>query len=890
MKKVLSIVLSIAMVLCMMPAMAFAGTATASQAAAAYSDTVGTPCEGAVNVLHALGVVDGYTDGTYKPEQVVTRAEMAKLIVTALGLADYASATTSKFTDMGAASWAIPYVEYASNLNIVNGYGYGLFGPNDTVTYEQAVTMIVRALGYTDDCNEMNGSWPAIYVQKATALGLFDNVVNGGSAGADRGDVAIMLYNALEQYEVYADKDGATNYKTGDVTTVINGVTTSRATMMSTLIGKKGTTAYKVVTDGDVDNALINIREYLGAVGKVTYKDGDAIAVGDLKTSFISGDLTKEGKLDVDGTEYTIKEDSGANISTSGSITTSSKGALVVDLISNGQITADAVSVGAILEGGYYAANETTVKLAADVSGTTIKKIYSMAIWDPQQYTKVEDGDLATVAKNHKIYGVEFEENDNGDIDYDSFVLNGADSLDDIAEDNIVYVYQKGNTGKVARVDVGTEKVTGEVTKINSANTKVTINGKTYKKAAHSSVTPGTDFNAGDSITLYLDYDGNFFEYDMEDASSGDYALLVSAKSTEPTNNAVDSDVKVQLYTGNASDATVFAVNGSKYVKNKGTSFTDWSVVTKAAATTSSVVDKSTFRIVKYSVSDNKITKIQTTSTAIAQDPNHLTASGIIASTESGMKITKAGYLSIPSEGSYKLASSVLIWSVPTSPAGIWDFSDDDDIASVSRERVLDSTINAVQAIVNNKNEVVAMVIDDGAATSEQYGVVTATSKVSDNGSSEDGVDFYIGSEKYDSKLLETAGVKTMAATSDSGIVYKISQTSGGKYKFETPSASKLVNELTASGISKNTLGRSVSVAAISSDKVTFTGSNTALYLSSNVVIYTYDESANATTVGTYSDRMDIIGDDVESVTFYRCTDDNSDDEGLITYVVIWRR
>ena len=57
MKKVLSIVLSIAMVVCLAPTMAFAATTSASQAAAAYSDTEGTACEGAVNVLSALKVV-----------------------------------------------------------------------------------------------------------------------------------------------------------------------------------------------------------------------------------------------------------------------------------------------------------------------------------------------------------------------------------------------------------------------------------------------------------------------------------------------------------------------------------------------------------------------------------------------------------------------------------------------------------------------------------------------------------------------------------------------------------------------------------------------------------------------------------------------------------------
>ena len=146
MKKVLSIVLSLVMVLCMTPMMAFASTGNA-----AYPDIDGEKCEGAVNVLSALGVIDGYEeDGTYRPDETITRAELAKVVVTALGVADYASATTSSYTDMANAQWAIPYVEYATNLNLVEGYGDGRFGPSNPITYEEAATMIVRAFGYTD--------------------------------------------------------------------------------------------------------------------------------------------------------------------------------------------------------------------------------------------------------------------------------------------------------------------------------------------------------------------------------------------------------------------------------------------------------------------------------------------------------------------------------------------------------------------------------------------------------------------------------------------------------------------------------------------------------------------------------------------------------------------
>jgi len=158
MKKVLSIVLSIAMVVCLMPTMAFADSTTNAgtgevEGRQTFTDIDGEKCEGAVNVLNALGVVNGFPDGTYRPTNDVTRAQMAQMITKALNIETYANATTSIFSDMDSATWAIPQVEYCAQLGIVKGYGDGTFGPNDLVTYEQAATMLTRAVGYTDDCN-----------------------------------------------------------------------------------------------------------------------------------------------------------------------------------------------------------------------------------------------------------------------------------------------------------------------------------------------------------------------------------------------------------------------------------------------------------------------------------------------------------------------------------------------------------------------------------------------------------------------------------------------------------------------------------------------------------------------------------------------------------------
>ena len=872
MKKVLSFVLSIAMVVCLMPTMAFAATTSASQAAAAYSDTQGTACEGAVNVLSALKVVDGFTDGTYKPEQTVTRAQMAKLIVTALGVADYATAKTSKYTDMGTATWAIPYVEYASNLNIVNGVGHGKFNPNGLVTYEQAATMIVRALGYTDQCKEMNGTWPAIYIQKAMALNIFEDVVNGGANGANRGDVAIMLYNALDIAQVYADADGATCAKSGNNKTTYNGKTIQGVTMMGTL-NKDGGAEYGTITSEQVDNAKLNIRSYLGAAGKYTTdKNGDILAVGDIKSTFITGDINSDGKLDVDGTKYTINSDAVSTLNpTGGSVATTA--AIKGVLIENGSTSDAAINTATIKALG--AQNDKTVTLAAEVSGKTIKHIYSVAVWDANATDKISDADLAQIAKNKKLLSVKFAKDDDNNIDEGSFILNGVSKLSDIKEDNIVYVYQNSSK-EISRIDVGTKVVTGEVTK--KTNSKLTIDGTAYKLAPEAIAKSKSisEINPGDKVTLYLDYNGKIYDYDLDEATAGDYALIVTAtKDKAPTDDAIASDVKVQLYTADGK-ATVYNVNGEKYQDNstKGTtpSATAWSTVTATAISKSPV---STLRIVKYSLSDGKVTKLQLGDTITKNN----TKLSIKFKAAANMKITKAGYLN-DTVNTYKLADSVKIFAAPYDSTDGFKFNKTEDLSVLTRASVLNTDVNAYQAILNSDKEIVALLVDSEATSEDQYGVATATSKISVNGSSEDAVTFYIDSTEYADQQLDgtTPVLMDSANTTNAAVLYKIKKTTSNKYSFTAENATKKVAVTTAAALK------------VSGDRVTFTDGST-LNLASNVVIYKYDKSDDKTTVGSYSDRLDLVSDDVQYAAFYKTATKTDDDNyGLVDYIVIYQK
>lgn len=185
MRKLLSVLLSLSLILGSL-GMAFA---------AVPDDVAGTEYEEAVTLLTSLEIVSGYPDGTFRPENTITRAEMARLLIAALELDDSAIGIYgSALKDVGG-HWAKGYVGYATKLDIISGYPDKSFKPQNPVSYDEAITMIVRALGYT--AADVGKTWPANYVEKGTELGILEGI-DGGSKGATRGDIAIMLHRAMK--------------------------------------------------------------------------------------------------------------------------------------------------------------------------------------------------------------------------------------------------------------------------------------------------------------------------------------------------------------------------------------------------------------------------------------------------------------------------------------------------------------------------------------------------------------------------------------------------------------------------------------------------------------------------------------------------------------------
>ena len=152
----------------------------------------------AIDVLSSLGIIKGYEDGQFKPDKGVTRAELTSLLMRMLNLSiTGTSVADSGYTDVANNHWAVYDIKTASAMEIIKGYGDGRFGPEDSVTYEQAVKMIVCTLGYEYAAVEQGG-WPSGYIMVAKNLKLLDKASMAQTEPAPRKIIAQLLFNSLE--------------------------------------------------------------------------------------------------------------------------------------------------------------------------------------------------------------------------------------------------------------------------------------------------------------------------------------------------------------------------------------------------------------------------------------------------------------------------------------------------------------------------------------------------------------------------------------------------------------------------------------------------------------------------------------------------------------------
>lgn len=122
---------------------------TASGCEHPFIDVTGHWAEDAICFLYSQGVVEGYSDRNFIPDISITRAEFLKISLLELGYVVYAVQEAS-FTDLNPGDWYYQYVTFAKSKGFAQGYSDGSFHPNDPITRAEAVILITQIAGIID--------------------------------------------------------------------------------------------------------------------------------------------------------------------------------------------------------------------------------------------------------------------------------------------------------------------------------------------------------------------------------------------------------------------------------------------------------------------------------------------------------------------------------------------------------------------------------------------------------------------------------------------------------------------------------------------------------------------------------------------------------------------
>ena len=259
-----------------------------------FSDKDKIVNDDAVSMLVELNVINGKDDGSFDPEGIVTRAEMAKMICVVLnGGKDPSLGNVSNYTYTDTVGhWAAAYIEYCTTLGIVAGDGTGKFNPSNTVTGAEAAKMLLVALGFKSEIEGFTGANWAVNVNvRANQKGLFDELSINPSEGLSRDNAAQMVWNALDA--------GVVSY---DYTLITDG---SSITSSPTLIDNESKTLL-------TDKFKVSKLEGVIVANENATSTGTAVEKEDVTVLLLTSD-DADSKQD-EGDTITLKTATAANL------------------------------------------------------------------------------------------------------------------------------------------------------------------------------------------------------------------------------------------------------------------------------------------------------------------------------------------------------------------------------------------------------------------------------------------------------------------------------------------------------------------------------------------------------------------------------------------------
>ena len=548
-------------------------------AGAAFTDSADIKVDAeVVDTLVALGVVNGYDDGSFKPNGTVTRAEMAKMIyVLRTGNSDASAYNDDKtsFTDIGS-HWARGYIKYCQSLGIIAGKSNTKFVPNDKVTAQEAAKMLLVTLGYDAAKAGLTGpSWAAKTNALADENGLLEDVNTSFTAACPRQYAAQLIYNTIDTPTVVWRDDAYTNVTLlGTDNKTVGEKYMGLQKWIGTFEGDSSIVSAKdgeITVNGSIDGqhkTVTNSTSQVSAVAAQFKADFDNKYVGEeVSVLFKDGNTGTKNQPDAKDTifgiyvtgntkVYNIVKGDLQSCSDAGKIKFNDKKYDVAahdandDVIVtnfNATVKADAIDAAG--------ANNLSAGASADDIATYITRNYKVNSNDAIKFVTNDDNKIVkayvTTSKFGKVSSVTSSKigvEGLGTKDLDDCVV-----YDGIKAGDLVQYVEAYQSSERKNIITKAETVEGKIEAFKSSDSQIRVNGNWYKFSANTAV--ATDFTnsaltANDVDDTYeLIVDGKYYVAYNKISGFNNYAVA-TVGTTE------FGDTRVKLLKADGSEVT----------------------------------------------------------------------------------------------------------------------------------------------------------------------------------------------------------------------------------------------------------------------------------------------------------------------------------------------
>ena len=562
MKKFLSLVLALVMTMSLV---------TVSAGAKDFTDNGSITYKEAVEVMSAVKVIDGYTDGSFQPTTNLTRGAAAKIICNLIlgpTTASALGADTAPYSDVPTTNTFAGYIAYCQKEGIISGYADGTFRPSAPLTGYAFMKMLLGALGYDSTKEGYTGAnWSVNVAKQAIAIGLDDgNDDFVGQASVNREEAMLYAFNAMQATMVEYGND--TTITVGDVVVSQSGKATEVVNTASNETIKN-------------DDKMQFAEKYFSDLKLVNGTDAFARPANIWK---VKSDEVGTYAKTADAT-YTEKVDVGDIYKDLGLGKTVAKSD--VSVYEDGEKTDEAVAITKGDDDNSYGANGvlTQVYYDSDDETVTITKVNT--------YVGTINRSVAASGNNDRYIEVNPESQPDGGI-------NKKFETNEEFEDDAYVLYTYSVSEKSIESVKVAESAEGTVTKI-VAGKSVNLGDTTYKfNAVYAAQLPGDTPTTDNDYTVYLDENGYVVYVEEQEFVSSDYALMIDAQGS----GTFESN-KAKLVFADGTDKVVeTAKNYDKAVIDGG--IEDNSIVTykvdedgvytlRAVKTTQKVIDSENF-------------------------------------------------------------------------------------------------------------------------------------------------------------------------------------------------------------------------------------------------------------------------------------------------------